>query len=226
MRVSVLSCILALAALGGALPALALEKTAAPAEGNGADPWASSGTCTVAYYNFATGWTSSWVLDPFDRVGVVFVPCSPHPATLLSTTHQVDTIPTVGCTGVVEIYAVDDYNCPLGPALASQPQSVDEGEVTYTWDVEVPQRFLVAITVSYAGTAERARYTVDHPAAEPTRSGDEPHSFDYGPNSSEFCEAAPVHDGTGYVELAWSARFAKEVAIAGSTWGSIKAIYR
>ena len=56
-------------------PAMALEKTAAPFDGD-RDAWQRGTDCTITYYNICTGWIWIWSgWSPGDQFGVSFTSC-------------------------------------------------------------------------------------------------------------------------------------------------------
>jgi hypothetical protein len=216
----------------------ALEKTAVRAT-NVERPgtWNAQTTCSVAYYNFCTGWLWVWSgWSPYDVVGVCYnTCCDPGETSVLMTTwERVWTgAPTgYGFTGVIEVRNGCDY-C-VSP-LAGQPFYFYTGWNGHAWGFPVADPFLV--TVEFGPTpGAPTRIASDHPAIGPT--GPQAcgycypmprtcHSFYYGTSTSPLCPGTSLTDGVCCVEWYWDCALVCEpVGVEQQSWTNIKALYK
>jgi len=223
---------------------LALEKTAAVARG--VDPgtgWRAATSCSLSYYNICTGWVWNWSgWSPNDRLGVVFDNCCGADSTTLNSVAiyvWTGSPPGYGFTGTLEVYNVDNDNCPTGAALYQQAWLAPTGypEITLGSGVYVPG---AAVAVAYTNAnvgGNPVVFTTDHPAAGPTGpqacgscypSTRVNHTFYWGTSTTAVCPGSSFFDGICDSELWWNAKFTctSTTAVDASSWGSLKALYR
>jgi hypothetical protein len=233
----VLAAVMSLATTG-----LALEKTAARIDDSRADFWSQDYTCSVAYYNFCTGWIWCWSgWSPNDMFGTCFTTCC-NPALGETTTltaswaYACTGSPTgYGFTGAMEVWGTDGACCPTAP-LFSQPLLVASGWNGLGWGVSVPDQFIMMYVCSPA-TGDPFAMATDHPAAGPTGpqacgycypSPRTTFSFYYGTPTTILCPGSPLDDGICYAELVFDVALdcIEGVSVEDSSWGTIKGLYR
>ncbi|GJM43898.1 MAG: hypothetical protein DHS20C21_07400 [Gemmatimonadota bacterium] len=234
--------LICLAILWTALPALALEKAELPmTDDRGWGGWDAGTTCSVSYYNDCTGWV--WVWGGWadeDVLGMTYDPCCDG-AALEATTTYVWTgasCPGYGYTGTIEVSSVDSNGCPT-TILAQTSFFPTSGANVHIWDVPALGPIVLTMTVASTGYCGGNAVILpsDHPAAGPTGpaacgfcypTDRVTHSFYYGNNGTgRSCPGQPLFDGVCNAEwLMWSASFTCPVSIEGSSWGTIKNLYR
>lgn len=236
--------VLGLGCLAGVLLAgsgAALERTPVSEPGPDGSDWLTAESLTITYYNACTGW--SWAWSPWEtgeRVGVVFeVPIGD--AVLETTTHLVRSAEGTGWgfTGVIEVYASDENDCPTGLPLAQTywaPRPWATLHTIFWGGVAVPQRFVVAVTFQApTGFLDPVKLLSDHPAAGPTGPAAcglcypttrAAHSFRYGMVASPLCPGETFADPLCDAELGWTAFLSGVTAVESSSWTGIKGLYR
>ncbi len=239
MRVVLLAV---LAALLLSIPASALEKTRARVieDRDHPDTWSATTTCTLVYYNYCTGWIWCWGgWDDHERFGVCFeCPGGGTEGSFnLNTVGMYNcqgTIPGYGYTATVDVWAANDYECPSGPSLASQPLAIYGGWLETTFDIQVPSRFVVTLTTG-TNLAGLQSYATDHPAAGPTGppacgtcypSSRVTHSYYYGTTTSPLCPGFRFNDGVCYAELIWDIGLSLTGESEGASWRQVETLYR
>jgi hypothetical protein len=216
---------------------MALER-ASRAMPDDRDAWTRASTVALRYYNICTGWAWSWSdFAPNERVGVSFVAPLNVSGNLVATSlFAFSGAPSgYGYTGTVDVHLADTQGCPT-TLLQSQPYLPTSTWSTHLWNVSIPQRFVVSITLP--GTPEAAslyNFTSDRPAAGPTGpiacgscypTTRATRSFLYGPASIPDCPGTPFFDGFCNAELFLEAYVKYFVPIQPLSWGGIKALYR
>jgi hypothetical protein len=218
----------------------ALEKTALRLSDVERENWGAATTCTVAYYNFCTGWLWIWSgWSPNDIIGVCYECCCTSVngrAGVSATWEYVWTgAPTgYGFTGLIEIWCVDG-NCGLCLPWSSQPFYFTSGWNSHAWGgMEICCPFAVTITFGpTSGTP--VRMPSDHPAAGPTGPQacgycyPDPrtcHSYYYGTPTSPLIPGTSLTDGVCCVEWYWDVALVCDVGVEEETWANIKSLYR
>jgi hypothetical protein len=241
MRKGTAFVLLATVVLLIATPVLALEKTAERATAEDAfDAWTLSTTCTVAYYNYCTGWVWNWSgWSPGDVVGVAPWSCCAGGG--CSTLNQVAIRIRTGAptgynfTGTTEVYCADALDCPTGVMLGQQPY-LPTGSWDYiAWGIPVPPHFAVTMTFG-PGTGSPVAIRTDHPAAGPTGpqacgycypSPRVAYSYSYGTATTPLCPGSPFDDGVCDAELMWAFDITcTPVSVEDETWAGVKSLYR
>jgi hypothetical protein len=144
-----------------------------------------------------------------------------------------------GFTGTIGVYNVDANDCPVGPAIQSQPYApnyiVGPFAIVPWASAPVPTRFALVITIEEPFPGYPLAFGTDHPAPGP--SGPQAcglcypatrqiHSFRYGNVYTPVCPGSTFHDSVCDAELAWDVDFACAVSVEESSWGKIKGLYR
>jgi hypothetical protein len=215
----------------------ALEKTAVRATDiERADSWSAATTCSVAYYNYCTGWIWVWSgWSPTDMLGVCFNPCCRNPNGLAGLQATWEYIWTgapagYGFTGTIEILP----ECTPSVPIAGAPFYFYSGWNGHVWGVQVPDPFMVRVTLGPTPASPMTIMT-DHPAVGPT--GPQAcgycypnprtcHSYYLGTSGSPYAAGVSMSDGICCVELVWDAQFSCNVAVEDASWANIKALYK
>lgn len=227
------------ALLAAAFPAAALERTSVRADVLEHESWSAGQSCTVHYYNDCTGWVWVWSgWSPGEELGTVFHTCCNQAVLQLTNYLTFDAVLSGwGSTGTIELFDVQGSECPTGPPIARQgwlPPPAD-GWHTVTWNVPVPQDFLLRVRWSAAtGATLRTGLASDHPHSGPTGpqacgtcfpSDRAVRSFYYGKNG-EYCPGITLNDGTCDIEWLFEAALSCPVPTEGKSWGRIKGLYQ
>jgi hypothetical protein len=207
--------------------------------------WNPQSVCTVAYYNYCTGWIWVWGgWSPTDVIGVCYDDCCnlyAYPGSrsvLMRTWELVYTAAPPGyCfTGVIEVWdPVDDpiNRCPVN-LLAAAPFYFYSGWNGHSWGISVSNPFVVTVSCGYVPGLP-SRFASDRPAAGPT--GPQAcgycypmprtcHSYYYGTVASPLCPGSTLTDGICCAEWIWYAGLACPIAVRDDSWANIKALYR
>jgi hypothetical protein len=218
----------------------ALEKTAMRVSDVERENWGAATTCTVAYYNFCTGWIWVWGgWSPNDVIGVCYDCCctNVNGRTGVSTTWELvytAAPPGYGFTGLIELWCVD-ANCGLCLPWAGQPFYFTSGWNGHVWGgIEICCPFAVTVTFG-PGLAMPSRVASDHPAVGPT--GPQAcgwcypnprtcHSYYYGTATSPLIPGTSLTDGICCVEWIWDVALVCDVGVEESSWAAIKSLYR
>jgi hypothetical protein len=238
MRKYFLTAFVLAATLVFATSGLALEKVAARVDDSRLDDWNAGTSCSIAYYNYCTGWVWIWSgWSSGDKVGVGFDSCCPGDATLNLHYMYVWTAspPGYGFTGTIEVTDTDDLFCK-GVPLMQQTFLPVSGWNTYLWGVQVTDKFLVQFTTGISAFPNPLAVSTDHPAAGPT--GPQACGFCYpttrpnrsfylGTATSPLCPGSPLNDGVCDAQLLWGAALTcKPISVEEESWGKIKSLYR
>jgi len=225
-------------------PTAALEKRSVPFDDARLDSWSTGSTCQVSYYNICTGWLWCWYdLEEQERLGIVVDSCCgpAEAAVLCQSRHFLCSAPPAGYgyTGTIGVHNVDPNDCPVEPAMYSQPYlptDITNGFAVVNWScVPVPSRFAIIITMINPFGGFPTTIATDHPAEGPTGpqacglcypSNRTIHSFRFGRSSTPLCPGIKFNDGVCDAELAWDVDFACSVSVEESSWGKIKGLYR
>lgn len=240
MRKYFLTAFVLVAMLAFATSGFALEKTAVRMSADDRlDDWNAGTSCTIAYYNFCTGWVWIWSgWSSGDKVGVGFDNCcESNSATLTGGALFAWTGAPAGYgfTGTIEV-TDSDANLCKGATVAAQPYLPVSGWNSYAWGVQVGANFVIQVTHGQSALPNPTAYATDHPAAGPTgpvacgtcypttRAN---HSFYYGTAASPLCPGSSLNDGVCDAQLLFSAALVcKPVSVEEETWGGIKSLYR
>lgn len=226
-----LAAMLALATSG-----FALEKTSERMLDDVRDEWDSASTFTVAYYNYCTGWIWIWGgWSPGELTGECFDVC-PNGGLVSNWLRTRDAAPTgYGFTGTMSIRSADANCCPTG-IVASQPWLPGDGWNLYSWNVPVPQRFIVMLQwAAPPGMTALTRLGADHPAPGPTGNAAcgmcypttrVVHSYYYGFAGATLCPGSVINDGFCDIEWLIDVQMKCPVGVEESSWSQIKNIYR
>lgn len=224
----------AVALLAGAGSAGALERIARPAP-DAHDSWSRGSTCTIAYYNFCTGWIWTWSnWAPGERVGTVFsITCG----NILTTNwiYVPEAVPSgYGFTGSIGAIHADANLCPVGSPVQSQPFLPVMGWNIFGWTESVGGRFAVVVEMGPAPGSPLGLGS-DHPAPTPvgpaacgscyplTRTT---RSFHWGTSAAPLCPGVPLFDGFCNAELLLDVDMTGAFAVEPVTWGRLKSLYR
>jgi hypothetical protein len=144
-----------------------------------------------------------------------------------------------GFTGSIAVYGVDANDCPVGPAIQSQPYIPSYVTFPFSvvnWNcVQVPSRFAIVMTLASYLFQSPAQFGSDHPAAGPTGPescglcfpANRPNrSYQYGTVASPICPGSPFNDGICDAQLFWDIDLACAVSVEDTSWGQIKGLYR
>jgi hypothetical protein len=219
---------------------LALQKTAVRHADVEREPWGAATTCTVAYYNFCTGWAWTWTgWSPNDVIGVCYECCCTSPngrAGVTTTWEWVWTAAPAGYnfTGLIELWCVDG-NCGLCLPWAGQPFYFASGYNSHSWGgIEICCPFAVTVTFG-PGSGTPAGMGSDHPAAGPT--GPQAcgycypnprtcHSYYYGTVTSPLIPGTTLTDGTCCIEWEFDVSLVCGVGVEATSWANVKSLYR
>jgi hypothetical protein len=207
-----------------------------------ADAWNSATTCNVMYYNTCTDWVLAWGAWSGDVFGMAFDGCcgDGHTHTLEVSRHYlIGVAPWYGFTGTtVAVYAADENLCPTGEPLATRRMSNsihDVGWRGFPWySLPVPDPFVITMTIA---THYPCYVVTDRPSAR--RPGDPRpcglcypvsranHTFRYGTATAPYCPGEPLDGGPCDAQLLWEVGLScGSIAVDGTSWGQIKALYR
>ena len=224
-------------------PAMALEKTAAPFDGD-RDAWQRGTDCTITYYNICTGWIWIWSgWSPGDQFGVSFTSCCAggNESSVVGSWIYFGTGSPAGYgfTGTMEVYDADGNGCPTGASVYSDNMFLP----TSGWNfvdlsssaVLVPDAtFAMTYTLS-ATSGDPMDIWTDHPAAGPTGPAScgscfpatrVANSFYYGTAASPLCPGSVLNDGVCDAEFIWDVDVSCTVSVEATTWSSVKDLYR
>jgi hypothetical protein len=239
MRKYFLSAFVLVAMLAFASSSFALEKTAVQMTADDRlGDWNAGTSCSIAYYNFCTGWVWIWSgWSSGDKVGVAYENCCPGDASLTTSWLFAWTgAPSgYGFTGTIEVTNSDAAQCK-GAQIASQGYLPASGWNSYGWGVPVGAFFVIQQTHGNSAVPNPTSYATDHPAAGPTgpvacgacypttRAN---HSFYYGTANSPLCPGSPLNDGVCDAQMLNSASLVcGDVSVQESSWSEIKGLYR
>jgi hypothetical protein len=197
-----------------------------------ADAWSAAATCSIVYYNICRDVVLYWLAWPGEVFGVSFDGCcgTGHPLSLEFSRHYIqDTSPGHGFAATVEVYAADENLCPTGEPLAAKgPNLGPPGWRSLDWDgLPVPDPFVVTMTVA---ALYPCYFIIDRPTPTPcglcypvSRPN---HTFQYGTATTTYCPGVPVGEPCR-AQLLWEVGLScGSVAVEGTSWGQIKALYR
>jgi hypothetical protein len=198
------------------------------------------------YWNVCTGWSWIWeghpqtgrYFEPGTQVGVCFD--SPGDGAVMTTSWHFDliggTYPGYSFSATMGIYAADPDRCPVGLPLASQVPYFSQYQWSqYTWDIPVPDSFVLAVTWHEWPYLYTHYVRTDHPAAGPTGppacgtcypTTREARSFVYHDGVEEHRPGLTFFDGVCDAELIWHAQFNVGMGVEESSWGRVKSLYR
>jgi hypothetical protein len=219
---------------------LALEKRSARMSDLASD-WSAGVTCSIQYWNTCTGWVWIWSdWPPQALIGVAYEGCLGYLSTVNSSAVYVWTAAPsgYGFTGTIAVGYADANGC-LANVHDSHPFLPHEGWNTYTWHplwLNSPSNedFIVRVALG-PGEGNPIAFPTDHPAAGPTGPtscgvcypSDRPaHSFSWGTAGSPLCPGSPLSDDVCTAELLMSATVAGQISVEGTSWGSLKSLYR
>jgi len=239
MRKFFLTAFVLAASLVVASVGFALEKTAAPFNGDdlGGGWAAGTQTCTVAYFNTCTGWVWIWSgWSPGDRVGTAFETCGTNCSLDASDVYFWTGAPVgYGFTGTAAVYAADANSCPTGPAIATQAVLPASGWNLLVWGASVPNNFVFLYEFANATLPDPTTFPTEHPAAGPTgpqacgfcypttRTN---HTFYWGTAGSPLCPGSALNDGVCDAQMFMRAGLSCSVAVEDQSWGAVKNLYR
>ncbi len=235
-----LTVVIAVGLALAALVATALEKTAVRMTDVERGGWEAATTCSVVYYNYCTGWIwvySDW--SPNDVVGVCYETCFGPGWEFSGLNYTWEFVytgapPGYGFTGTIDVWNADASCCP-GSHQAGQPFYFYSGWNAHEWSgMLINPEFVVTVTFG-PGANHPSGMASDHPAPGPT--GPQAcgfcypmprtcRSYYYGTTTSPYCPGISLSDGICCVEWIWDCSLWSENALAESSWGNIKALYR
>lgn len=226
--------------MAGAGPAWSFERRAPDEDGPTA--WLGASSTVISYYNLCTGWVWHPGNHAGQRLGVVVdTGCGPG-ATLGTTWHFYYS--GYGCGWgfdgtTISILAVDANDCPVDPALDSQPICPGpdlDGWMVALWDTQVPSRFAVVLDLGSRWISSYPRLRTDHPAAGPTGppacgtcypTTRVNHSFLFADGDQVFCPPEVYYtDSACNAELTWYCSLLCPVSREPTSWGRVKALFR
>jgi hypothetical protein len=242
VRLRCLVTAISIVAIGLPITAMALEKEPvriADIDRPELEEWNRGYTCSVAYYNFCTGWTWVWSGFPAEtRLGAHFTACCSTSTDSVRVTglymYFYTGVPAgYGFTGSFDAWAADSSGCPTAPSLASQalpPLGEDWNFIDFGGPVLVPNEFVLTYTLGATEGSPMATLTdspftdlgVCYPGPRVARSAV------YGTPGSPECPGSTFWDGAGDAELLMAADLNCEpvVSVEGATWGGVKSLYR
>jgi hypothetical protein len=206
-----------------------------------ADAWSAGTTCSVLYYNICSDWVIAWAAWPGEVFGVCFDGCCGEGHALMlevSRHYCVEFTPGYGFAATVAVYAADANLCPTGQPIATRA-FVGAGWRSVGWDgLPVPDPFVITMNGrTYWGGGGPWFAVTDRPRAR--RPGDPHpcglcypvprpnHSFRYGMAGSPLCPGEPLGQGACDAQLLWEVGLScGSIAVDGTSWGQIKALYR
>ncbi len=217
-------------------PALERLPRAAP---DAHDGWSRGSTCTVAYYNFCTGWIWTWTnWAPGDRVGTWFPShCAGVGGTIASSWLYVPQAapPGYGFTGTFGVHSTDALGCPIGTPLATQTFLPVSGWNLFEWYVLTWNRFALVVEFG-AAPGSPIGLASDHPAVSPVGGAAcgtcyplsrVTHSYHWGTETAPLCPGVPIFDGFCNAELLLDVEvLPPPYAVEPATWGRLKSLYR
>ena len=216
---------------------LALEKTAARMDEGHADFWSQDYSCSVAYYNYCTGWIWCWTgWSPLDFFGTVFNSCCATGEGSLVAAGW-----AYCCTGAPSGYGFTGnfglWDAPAG--FPAAPLMVAPLLPVSGWN---GAGYGLVVTGPFAqcfengpGTGSTAGFATDHPAVGPSGpqacgycypSPRTTFSYYFGTVASPLCPGSPMNDGICDCDLMFDVAINCIVGVEDSSWGTIKAIYR
>lgn len=223
------------------VPASSLERASRMDVEDPESPWTATGSCTVFYYNYCTGWI--WIRSDlaYRELGVVVEACCASGATLGTTWQYYYTSATCGYgyAGTISICAVDANACPVDPPLSEQPYCVgwlgQADWVACNWGIPVPSRFAVVVDTDHYRWAY-TEFVADHPRQGPTGppacgtcypTTRVNHSFLFSDRGTPFCPPEPFfNDGTCDAELLWHCSLLCPVSTEPTNWARVKSLFR
>ena len=242
-RVPLFAAVLSATALALSLIAIvpdhvsALEKAAAPFDGEN-DAWSAGGaSASISYYNICTGWIWVWSgWEDGDRLGLQVDSFGFGCYLLSHFTYFVSAAPSgYGFTGTAGVHTADSNDCPVG-TLATQPFLPITGWNLLTWNVPTPGSFVLTYDFASAqGLPNPAAIATEHPAAGPTGpaacgtcypTNRTNHSFYFGTGASPLCPGSPLNDGLCDAQFLWDVQMACPFPVDETSWGQIKGLYR
>jgi hypothetical protein len=206
----------------------------------------TSGTCTIVYYNYCSGWL--WTYAPFaparDRyyyqIGVVFnlpADCGKMPGEVCTNTgfwwYWRYTLPGYIDRVSYDLWVVDEDACKVGPSLGTLPDRDPIERWNYYSGLGSTTADHVAIMASpVSGSPRIATDNNARNSQAPIACADwpgpiEPHSFWFGTPGTQYCPPDAFRDGFGPVQILMRASFSCEAtAVEPSSWGAIKTLFR